>query len=181
MRIGGKRYLRPILNKNGLDNPKILEWITKRSRSKVLVATQSEVIESVVDLSAQLIGSVPVISVTPKNQDNIFALQSMLSSSTLSAVAIGRHLGSGLSHKALKLSASQIAALPLPPNQKPWHKAAQIHSDIVKHRISDIEELLEMLKEADRYMQHAYGLQSQELHIWWYSRVAHYLQRHLKS
>ncbi len=179
--IGGKKYLRPVLSKKGSDNPKVLEWLVKRSRAKVLVATQSEVIESVVDLSAQLIGSVPVISVTPKRQDDIFAIQSMLSSSALSAVAIGRHIGSGLSHKALKLSASQIAALPLPSNQRPWQKAAEIHSIIVEQGITKVDELLEMLKEADTYMQQAYALDSQELHAWWFSRVTRYLKRHLKS
>ncbi len=176
--LGGRKFLHPTLSMQNIENPRTLKWLTDRSKTKILVATQSEIIESVIDLSGKLIGSVPVITVTPKQEEDVFAVQAALCSSVLSAVAIGRHLGAGLSYKALKLSASQIAALPLPSHHEHWVQAAEIHRYLSEHQEQSIIDVLKHIKEADMNMQAAYGVYSNELHVWWFERVTHYLRRH---
>lgn len=98
-------------------------WAQRRLVPKVLVATQTKVLESIVDAAGSLLPSVPVITVTAPDHllDRIAAL---LTSPPVTLIAAQRHLGAALSSDALKLSAREVLQLPLPVNEVAWAKAA---------------------------------------------------------
>jgi hypothetical protein len=88
---------------------------------KVVVATQTAVIEAAVDEDGRWFPSVPVISVEPSAPGDVWAIGAALSSPVVAAYAAARYAGAGMSSTALRLSASQVLELPLPP--MPWHGA----------------------------------------------------------
>ena len=88
------------------------------------MATQTPVIEAVVDPRGELAPGVPVIRLLPHDANEVWMLAAALLAPATSAIAWWRHAGAGLSPKAIKLSAKQVAALPLPPNHAAWRTAA---------------------------------------------------------
>ena len=99
-------------------------WLSDALYPKILVATQTPVIEAVVDPRGELAPGVPVIRLLPHDANEVWLLAAALLAPATSAIAWWRHAGAGLSPKAIKLSAKQIAALPLPPNAAAWRAAA---------------------------------------------------------
>jgi SAM-dependent methyltransferase len=98
----------------GATDPRLAAWVERQRRPKVLVATQTRVIEAVVDDHGDWIPSVPVIAVHPRRLDDLWAVAAVLMAPPVSAWAAQRHLGAGLGSTSLKLSASQVLQLPLP-------------------------------------------------------------------
>ena len=99
-------------------------WLSDALYPKILVATQTPVIEAVVDPRGELAPGVPVIRLLPHDANEVWMLAAALLAPATSAIAWWRHAGAGLSPKAIKLSAKQIAALPLPPDAAAWRRAA---------------------------------------------------------
>jgi len=78
----------------------------------------------VVDARGEMAASVPVIRLLPHEARDVWLLAAALLAPATSAIAWWRHAGAGLSPRAIKLSAKQVAALPLPPNRTAWRIAA---------------------------------------------------------
>lgn len=97
-------------------------WADRRLVPKVLVATQTRVIEAVVDADGAWLPSVPVISIVPHRHEDLWPIGAALCAPALSASAAATYLGAGLSSSALKLSARQVAGLAL-PTQASWAEA----------------------------------------------------------
>lgn len=95
-------------------------WVRQRLTPKIVVATQTKIIEAAVDETGTWIPSVPVISV---RADDLWAVAAVLLSPTASAWAAAHCLGAGLSMNAIKLRAQQVLAIPVP--DRPWPVAAQ--------------------------------------------------------
>jgi hypothetical protein len=102
----------------------VFGWVQRQLRPKVLVATQTRVIEAVVDPTGAWVPSVPVISVRPHVDDDLWAVGAVLTAPPVAAWAAARYLGVGLGATVLKLSASQVLQLPLPVG--PWEGAAEL-------------------------------------------------------
>lgn len=90
----------------------------RRLGPRVLVATQTKVIEAAADLEGRCVGLTPVLTVLPEKLDAIDILAILLSPPA-SAWARGRGTGSALSLRAMKLSAADLRDLPLPPSVPP--------------------------------------------------------------
>jgi hypothetical protein len=103
--------------------PEVASWVQRQLRPKVLVATQTRVLEAVVDEAGAWVPSVPVIAVHPHRPDDLWALGAVLIAPPVAAWAAARHLGAGLAPTGLKLSARQVLALPLP--RRPWTTAVE--------------------------------------------------------
>lgn len=82
-------------------------------RPKILIATQTPIIEGVVDPTGTLLGTTPVLSVYPTRW-SIWRTAAILLSPVASAWAIQAYRGSGQSLDVIKLSAKQLLTLPLP-------------------------------------------------------------------
>lgn len=124
-RLHGQLWSRPQLLPERLD-PAMQRWWSLRARPKVLVATQTAVLEATADPAGTLVPVTPLLSVLPHDPADVWRLAVALTAPIVSRLALERHAGAGLSAGALKLSAKQLAALPLPVDQTRWDAAVQL-------------------------------------------------------
>jgi len=96
-------------------------WATRRLVPKVLVATQTRVLEAAPDPDGAWLPSVPVISVVPNDPAAVWPLAAVLTSPVASAWVANRCAGTGLAPTALRPTATLLGGLPLPP--RPWADA----------------------------------------------------------
>ena len=149
--IARRRFLRPTVARAAL-SPRL----RARLVPKVVVATQTRVIEAAVDETGEWVPAVPVISIVAE-RSMLWPIAAALCSPPLSAWAATHHLGAARSSTALKLSAREVRALPLPPPSPSWDAAA------AALRSGDV-------LAAARAMCDAYGLDDQTL-TWWEGRL----------
>ena len=125
-RIAGTSFDRPVVDLSRLDGDHAL-----RLRPKVLVATQTRVIEAVADPEGSLWPSVPVISVLPADEDpfTIDLLLAALSAPPASVWAVRHAVGTARSPGAIRLRASLLEELPLPVDRELWAEGARLLRD----------------------------------------------------
>ncbi|MFM1829909.1 MAG: hypothetical protein RLZZ558_249 [Planctomycetota bacterium] len=151
-----------------LRNPAMRSWLSDALHPKVLVATQTPVVEAVVDPRGEMASGVPVIRVVPHEASDLWLLAAALLAPSTSAVAWWRHAGAGLSPGAIKLSARQVAALPLPSVVHAWRQAARCLQRC--HASRDDAELARSMQAFERASARAYGLDvgsAQDVARWW--------------
>lgn len=150
--------------------PRLQEWAQSRLRPKLMLATQTKVLEAVVDFTGRFIPSVPVVTVTTEDPADLWRLGALLSSPPITLVAARRHIGSALSSDALKLGASDVLGLPLPDDADAWLQAAQ-HFERASFATSADARWAELRRSAE-LMCAAFGLQDdRELLSWWSDRM----------
>ncbi len=153
------RYAAPRVDLGALE-PALVRWAQSRLVPKVLVASQTRIVEAAVDETGAWLGSVPVISVIPTERQRLWELGALLCSPVASAWLAGRHLGSGLSASTIRLSAANVAAIPVPTKRLEWMRAAEAL------RRGD-------LAGCGRSMLGAYGLdQRDDIWQWWTERLS---------
>jgi SAM-dependent methyltransferase len=108
----------------GAADPRLAAWVDRQRMPKVLVATQTKVIEAVVDQDGDWIPSVPVIAVHPRRRVDLWSVAAVLLAPPVAAFAATQHLGAGMGAGVLKLSARQVLALPLPA--RGWDRATAL-------------------------------------------------------
>ena len=145
------------------------QWADERLVPKILVATQSRVIEAIVDESGDLLPSVPVETFEAEDT-SLWDIAALLSSPHVSAIAATRLLGSALSDDALKLSAQDLLSLPLPRNDRPWRRAGLLFQEASGEE--DQSRRLELLRESASEMCRAYAVDdASDLLRWWMERL----------
>lgn len=101
-----------------------LRWAERHRCPKILVASQTRVVEAAVDEAGTWVPSVPVVSVVPHDPADLWRLAAAVSSPAATAWLFRRAPGTALGKGALKIAASDLAALPLPPPGAAWDDAA---------------------------------------------------------
>lgn len=150
--------------------PRLQDWARSRLRPKLMLATQTKVLEAVVDVSGRYLPSVPVITITATEVADLWRLGALLSSPPVTLVAARRHMGAALSSEALKLSASDVLALPLPSDLDAWRAAAG-HFERATAAATPENRSAELASSA-RLMCQAFGLGDDgELMEWWSRRL----------
>lgn len=140
--------------------PALQTWARTRLVPKVLVATQTKVIEAVVDEQGEWLPSVPVISVVPHDPADVWRVAALLTSPVASAWIVTQRVGTGLSAHAIRVTASDLARLPLPSDASAWQEAA---SALQRGDVLD----------CGRRVLDAYGFsQRDDLYRWWAERVS---------
>lgn len=128
-RFAGTRYAAPSVDLDALRAAPgahtLAAWAEARLVPKLLVATQGRVIEAVADVHGAWLPSVPVLTVVPE-PDLIWHVLAVLLAPPVTALAAGRYLGTALSATSIKLSARQVAALPLPLDRGLWDDGAAL-------------------------------------------------------
>ena len=122
-RIGGRTWTRPTVDPEVLE-PGLAEWFAARLVPKLLVASQTKVVEVVVDDAGALLPSVPVVSVEAPIE-HLWDLAAALSSPPVTAWCVERSVGTGLSADAVRLSAKLLLAVPLPTDRRAWTRATK--------------------------------------------------------
>jgi len=170
-RFGGRKQLAPSADLDVLAaaHPRIADWARARQVPKVLVATQTRVVEAVADPKGSLIPVTPTISVEPKNAEQgsqqVWHLLAALLSPPVSARALSTHLGAGLSSGALRWSARSVVQVELPVDAALWARGAVIAQDIAH---GDRSAVAAKLAELGQVMCAAYGLEpSDPVYEWW--------------
>ena len=95
-------------------------WVSRLRVPKVLVATQTKVVEATPDPTGVLVPLTPVIAVVPTAGLEVHHLVAALTAPATTAWALTRYGGGGLSSGALKLAANQVAQVPLPVDRAAW-------------------------------------------------------------
>ena len=137
--------------------PPIAAWATRRLVPKVLVASQTRIIEAVADPDGAWLPCVPVVSVVPDRSDHLWPIAAILTSPVATAWLAARSVGSGLSAGALRISAPVLSGLPLP--------AGDVDAATAMLRAGDVEG-------CGRATCAAYGVAAEEaaaLTEWWLS------------
>ena len=72
---------------------------------------------------------VPLIIVTPRPAVDIWLLAAAIASPIVAARAVAHYAGCALSATAIKLSAKQLMAMPLPSDKRAWTASAKCFKD----------------------------------------------------
>ena len=177
VRFGGTRWLRPVVDLDALP-PRVRTWADRQAVPKVIVATQSKVLEPIVDPTGALIPATPLLAVHAP-PDQLALVAAVLLSPPVVAWAWSHWLGTALTVDALKLAARQVLQLPLPADRPAWHRAARrleaalAAPDPVDDADGDpVAAGRAVGLEVARLMNRAYGADDAVL-AWWLERAAH--------
>lgn len=142
-------------------------WARARLVPKVVVATQTSVLEAAVDEGGVWLPSTPAISVLAE-RDDLWHVAAVLSAPPVSVWAIRAAAGSALARGGLKLRATQVRDIPLPRKREWWNRAAGLMEEAC--RIVDPIEARRALLASGAACTTAYGLGA-EITEWWSSRL----------
>jgi hypothetical protein len=146
-------------------------WADARLRPKLLLATQTRVLEVAVDERGAWLPVTPLISIVPRTNQDLWLLGAALSSPVLAAVGARLSAGTALARNAIKLSATQVRGLPLPARGKEWAKAGSLFKQATR---AGQEGRYRLLIECSEAMCRAYGHSAgnaKKLMNWWKPRL----------
>jgi hypothetical protein len=127
VRFAKRRWEAPVVDTARLaaDGPAAARrWVSRTAVPKVLVATQTRVVELAVDEAGTWVPSVPAIAVVPADPDDLWHLAAALASPAATVWLMRRAPGVALARGALKVAARDVADLPLPADRGAWDVAA---------------------------------------------------------
>jgi hypothetical protein len=170
-RLGGRTVTSPRLDLAQLErrSPRTAAWVRRRLRPKVLVATQTRVLEAAVDPAGDTVPVTPTIAVEPSGGTDPWALAAALSAPPVSARAAAEHLGTGLSAGAVRWSAAAVVAVALPVDTDAWARGT-----VLARRLSTADGFArtDLLHRLGRTMCVAHGLDpGHEVLEWWFERA----------
>ena len=156
--------------------PGLARWVQERLVPKVLVATQTRVVEAVADLEGGWVPSTPVVAV-PAPPERLWHVLAALLAPPVSAWALHETAGTALAPDALKLSAAQVRRVPAPVDHAAWDDGAAAAREAqeaqARGAAGDRATALAALGAA---MVAAHGLDGAEgdrLLAWWWARLPH--------
>jgi hypothetical protein len=163
-RVAGTTYRAPVVDADAVEDRSVAAWLADRRRPKALVATQTRVLEVLVDPTGAMVPSTPVISVEPHDPTDLWRLAAVLCAPPVTAWFHRLGAGGGLSPGRIRPTARQIRALPLPGDGPGWQAGA-----VLARRASqtaDPGERRELLIELGAAMTAAYGADP-AVTAWW--------------
>jgi len=171
LRLGGRQWHRPVVDVEALDG-RVGTWVAQRSVPKVVLATQSRVLEPVVDRSGRLVPVTPLIAVEAPAA-SLDRIAAVLLAPPVVAWAWQRWFGASLSVDALKLAAKQVLDLPLPADESMWEEAAALILDADNAGETRAAPVAEAVA---RLMNRAYGADD-SVFDWWQARASRHRNR----
>jgi hypothetical protein len=127
VRYAKRRWRAPVVDLDRLATeapPVAQRWVARTRAPKLVVATQTRVVEAAVDVGGTWVPSVPTIAVVPTDPDDLWRLAAAVLSPAATAWLVRRSAGTGLDRGALKVAGPDLVALPLPSNGAAWDAAA---------------------------------------------------------
>lgn len=160
-RFAGRRWVDPVVDVASLQG-RCARWADVQSAPKLLVATQTRVLEAVADPDGALLGSVPVLCVRPHDPDLLWHLLAALHAPAATAWLFRRSAGTALSADACRPTKALLDALPVPLAGPAWDRAAEAARAATD---GDVD-----VAEVARLADLALGLRSPDVVAWWESR-----------
>lgn len=178
-RLGGHDWQRPVVDRSKLE-PKVLRWVERQAQPKVVLATQSKVLEPVIDPDGSFVPVTPLIAVHAV-EDDLALVAAVLLAPPVVAWAWERWFGSAMAVDALKLAAKQVLELPLPSDRGKWEQAAALivsstvpvltsADSTVAPRSLAAEQGKQVAIEVGSLMTNAYGA-DRHVFEWWEKRI----------
>lgn len=165
IKFGRKPWVRPTVALADLDD-KVRGWTERQLVPKVVLATQSRVLEPVVDRAGRLIPATPLLSIHAE-PDSLDLVAAVLLAPPVVAWAWQQWFGSAMAVDALKLAARQVAQLPLPVDRAAWDQGAAIVAE-TPPEVSVADGWARACAVAE-VMNRAYGADDAVFH-WWLER-----------
>lgn len=169
-RLGGRRWTAPYVRAERL-NGKVGRWVERQAVPKLVVATQSKLIEPVLDPTGDLVPSTPLLSVHAE-ADDLAHIAAVLLAPPVVAAAWQRFFGAALAVDALKMAANQLVELPLPADRRSWDAAAELITITTAGHPAgvSVDEGWAVAVEVAALMNTAFRADS-DVFDWWLSRV----------
>ena len=164
-RFARRDFVEPVIDVEALDD-RLSAWVDARRGTKLLVATQTKVIEVAVDEVGDCVPLTPVIELRPPD-DRLWHVAAAVTNPVATAIACRVGAGSALAIDAIKLSARQLLELPVPHDDERWSAGASLAMDLARER-GDRRALWRALAET---MCAAYGQPAEPLTSWWMDRL----------
>ena len=129
-RFAGRTWVAPVVDLDALEreDEALAAWTRARLVPKLVVATQTRVLEAAVDVDGTWFPSVPTIAVSAE-PERLWEVAAVVLAPSTTVWAMNRHVGAALSADALKVSASQLLEAPLPVDRDTWTEGARILRD----------------------------------------------------
>ena len=171
VRFAKHPYESPVLKIDAIEDVDVRNWFQARRRPKILLASQTRVVEAIVDTEGTSVPSVPVISVEPHDPKVIWHIAAALSAPAVSAWLVRRNAGTGMSRNAIRLRAANIGQVPLPTDQDSWNVGANRAEEAqAASEAGDTERYKRALRAFAAAMNHAYGVPN-EVSDWWWEQL----------
>ncbi len=185
-RIHKERWESPRVGAAGIvGDARLSKWVAARRVEKVVVATQTKVVEAFVDATGEFVVLTPMISVMFRNEDmqepktaptwhpekSVWMIGAAIGSPVCSAFAMRFFGGAAMHADALKMSARQVMELPLPADGAGWSAGAEAFERV--HSACG-DEYDRAITEFGEVMCGAYGVEGDDLEGlmgWWLGRL----------
>lgn len=169
VRIAGKRWLRPVVDVESLDG-KVRRWTEEQLQPKVVLATQSKVLEPVVDPRGDFVPLTPLVSVFCDPSD-LLLVTAVLLAPPIVNWAWQQTFGTAMSVDALKLAAREVGTLPLPSDRRLWEEAASVlEAELGNLGDGDLTKAWATANRVGQMMTRAYGAE-RDVSDWWLARA----------
>jgi predicted RNA methylase len=153
-RVAKRRWSAPVVDVGAVEG-KAAMWIERTRRPKVVVATQTKVMEAAVDETGDWVPGVPLVVVLAQPSD-LWHVAAAVCAPPVTAWVAHRTAGTALTQRALKVSAKLVAQIPLPADRAAWDVGARALRD------GDIDTFATA-------MTAAYGA-DEAVRTWWHTR-----------
>ena len=165
-RFDKQTWLEPTVDPTAVDSA-IVGWVADRLVPKLMVASQTKVLEVAIDADGDMVPCTPVVTVEPTgDRPSLAHLAAALTSPLASLLLLHEAAGSALSAQAMRVSARALGDLPLPPEGPEWDAAAAAVAAL------DGAPTQPQLVEIGRLAMAAYGLSERtDIVNWWQSRL----------
>lgn len=172
--LGRRRWTRPTAELDVL-SPRVRGWTERQMVPKLVVATQSRVLEPVIDRTGRLIPITPLLALHANTTD-LDRVAAVLLAPPVVAWAWQRWFGAAMAVDALKLAARQIGELPLPTDSGAWEEATAIIAALGDQENTVPEQGWAVAADVAAVMTRAYGA-AETVTDWWLERAG----RHANS
>lgn len=175
-RLLGTRWRAPRADLARLAGAGLGAWARARLVPKVLMATQTRVLEAIVDEDGTMLPVTPVITIVPRDPADVWRVGAAAMSPVACAWAARWFGGAGLSPGAIKLSARQCLMLPIPERDDVWKWAALKFRDHQQARAEVLgrEGVVRRFRRMQEQMCEGFGLHASRsntmvrLMLWWF-------------
>jgi hypothetical protein len=140
VRFAKERWTRPTVDVDAIrvKDERLARWLDQVLRPKVVVASQTRVVEAAADREGRWVPSTPVISIVPHDPSAVDRLTAALCAPPVSAWVARRAAGTGLSPSAVRVTAPVVAQVPLPVDDPRWDQATEALRAADLHTYADL-------------------------------------------
>lgn len=126
VRFAKRRWRAPVVDPDLLAGAPAAarRWVERSRGPKLVVASQTRVVEAAVDEEGSWVPSVPALAVLPADPADLWLVAAAVLSPAATAWLARRSAGTALDRHGIKVSGPDLAALPLPRREAAWREAA---------------------------------------------------------